>query len=85
MSSVPSSQLEDMMEIWRNHLCGVLNQPGNIVWSIVEAFVQHEGKHSLDYGPSLYEVWKALGQLRNGNAPGEYNIHTKFSIMEALL
>ena len=61
VSNIPSSQPEDIMEIWHDHFCGLLNQPSSIDWPTVEALAQHEMKDSLAREPSLSEVQKALG------------------------
>ena len=72
------------MKIWRGHFCGLLNQPNSIDWPTVEALAQREMKDSFAREPSLSEVQKALGQLRNGKTPEEDNVQN-FSSMGAWL
>ena len=56
LSNIPPSQPEDIMKIWRDHFCWLLNQPSSIDWPTIEALTQHETKNSLARERSLSQV-----------------------------
>ena len=73
-SGEPCSTLTEQHQRWRRHFTKVLNVRSQFDGAELAEVRQRKTDADLGTVPTLAEVVKALGKLKNGKAPGSSNI-----------